>query len=244
MSTKSRPFLRISIFLFPALLLLASGCKDKPAGPSAAGEVVFLKGEGKIRSPRGKVQGLKTGSKLFTGDTVTTGKGATAILSLASNQAKIELQPEAEFTIRSLNKKKRDLFLKKGDAWLKFEKAKQGEGSFTLSTPTSVAGVRGTKFYTFTMKDTKGNLLYGTCHCEGDVDYQFKKTGYSAHHAQDTVVLSNAEKTIILTPEESRSIGAQHNHSTLEASPLGPQQGMTAEQGQKMMALIEKKFKE
>ncbi len=112
----------------------------------------------------------------------------------------------------------------------------------SVRTKTSVASVRGTKFYTFNMGES-----FGTCMCQGSADYKAAEHEFHQTQNQDHMIFTRGNKTIILTPEDLKPIiGGKitHNHSALTNSPLGEKASMTPAQLGKLMTLIEKKFKE
>jgi len=88
-----------------------------------------------------------TGQMLESGDWVKTGSGSyIAILFLDKSMLKIRENTEMEIKSQRLGPatQNTDLFLAKGDVWSKVQKQKS---TFTISTPTSVASVKGTEFF-------------------------------------------------------------------------------------------------
>jgi hypothetical protein len=92
------------------------------------------------------------GMTLTEGDTIKTKKGASLILSLeGAETATVEVGEESELLLReftedkALNMQKTLLDLALGEVLIRAEKLSP-ESKFEVKTPSSVAGVRGTKF--------------------------------------------------------------------------------------------------
>ncbi|MBE7440404.1 MAG: FecR domain-containing protein [Spirochaetales bacterium] len=221
----------IAGILFVALAL--SGCKD------SGREVKIAEIRGKVELIRnGEARSLSKEEKLRPHDTLRTGE-ESAVVILLPGGAQAELQSHAELTLSELSLPDRSLTLHKGNHWLSIPSLPQGQ-SFQLVTPTTVAAVRGTKFYTFQMGD-----ITGTCHCEGAIDFQVRGTDYQSRHEKDFIVVTRAGKTALITPAEIQAaVGVvQHHHAERDGSPLGPRDDLTAEQRQKMMDLIRSKLR-
>jgi hypothetical protein len=220
--------------------LFLSTCK--PGGDGAAtdaqkGLVKVLTGSVElVRS--GQTSPLKKGDALQQGDSIRTGSDGLAIIVLYGGRGEVEIQENAVFTLTSLTANGQ-LDQEQGNAWIRMTKLASNE-SLKVITPTAIAGVRGTKFYNFTMPDG----TTGTCQCEGSVDYD-RETGFNRVHEQDSVVLNRGDVSIVLTADDMDGIDVPtHNHSTIPDSTLGPKNDMTPEQGAALMALINKKFAE
>ncbi len=85
------------------------------------------------------------------GDTVKTGKASSAILNLGG-AGNVEVKENSELSVAQLIKdsdtgdKKTLLDLAMGEVFIKAEKLRSKEEKFEVKTPTSIVGVRGTKF--------------------------------------------------------------------------------------------------
>ncbi|MCR9140855.1 MAG: FecR domain-containing protein [bacterium] len=189
---------------------------------------------------------LKTGDVLPQTGTIHTGADGVVVAVLKQGRAEVEIQKNSEFHLKKLAEKESELHLRKGNLWVRVNKISARE-KFHVRTPTAIAGIRGTKFYTFHIQDFEGRDVHGTCHCEGEVSYGTHDESYEDVHTGDFVVLTREGKTILMTPEEMTSFmgdgATAHRHSALPDSPLGPEeQQMTPEQMRAFMELAERKF--
>ncbi|MCB1190813.1 MAG: FecR domain-containing protein [Leptospiraceae bacterium] len=229
---------KIIILLMLSWIVFIS-CKEKKNTDALHGVILFTKGDVKLEQNNGTQTTLKKGDVFQEGDIIQTGENSVAVVKLSNNGFEMEIQPNATFQFDKINGKDKSLSLKKGNVWLKVDKLPKDE-SLHLNSPTATAGVRGTKFYTFEM-----NGMYGTCHCEGDVEFKGKSGDYNKIHHGDTLVFSKDGKTILITPEDLKNIqNASHNHSMLDDSPLGSKNVMTPEQREEMIKVVTKKFAE
>jgi len=220
--------------------------KDKTIEPPKAddtiGKVFFVSGNVDLNRNNEK-KTLNKDDVLKEGDIIKTSTNGVAVLSLNDDKIKLEVQYNTELELNKLLGKDKSIKVDKGNVWTKVEKLNTGD-KFSVNTPQTVAGVRGTIFYTFQAGD-----MWATCHCQGDVDYSDNGGKYHQEHHQDYLTFTKGDKTIVLTPEEMKKAfktdTLQHNHSVLPDSPLGPEaQKETQEHAKIMSELIEKKFKE
>ncbi len=233
-----RQIFTVGTVLVFGLFLGACKQQDPGAAGQAKGYVKVLNGTvSTVRN--GQTLPLKKGDQLEQGDSIRTGGDGLAIIALFGGRGEVEIQENAVFTLTSLGGNG-VLNQEKGNAWIQMTKLQTGE-SLNVITPTAIAGVRGTKFYNFTLPDGTA----GICQCEGSVDYKRESTGFNRVHEMDSVVLTRGDLSIVLTAADIAETGAGgHNHSTIADSSLGAKNTMTPEQGAKMMALINRKFQE
>ena len=238
---------RVLILLSAGAILGTSiaGCGRSPEAPGVSvGLVTFLRGKAEIVRA-GKSMPVKVNDTFGQGDILRTGANGIVVAALSGRAAEIELQPGSEFRIDEYAAKSKKLALEKGNLWLRVNKRAKDE-EFQLRSPTAIAGVRGTKFFTFHIKGPDGRDYHGTCHCEGQVDFQAGKGAYSAVHNRDSIVLSREGKTILLTADDLKFMGpanAEHKHSALTESPLGPQAvQLTPLQMKTFLETAERKF--
>ena len=186
----------------------------------------------------------KKGDSLGEGDSILTGAKSAAIVEFEGNAGSVEIQQNSEFVISKFNAKEQELISKSGNFWLDAKKINK-DTNFQVIMPTSVAGIRGTKLYSFEIKETG---ITGVCHCQGAVDFKDNSSNYSGSHDSDYLVLTKAGKTIVLTPEDFKKVGVtsdeSHNHSMLDDSPLGKKTNPNTENAKKVNELIAKKFVE
>lgn len=204
--------------------LAVAGCARPAQQAPLAGVVQFVKGSA-VLVRAGKEQPLKLHDSLQQGDTLRTGEKAVVIAQFNDKAAEVEIQPNAEFRIDEFSAHKKKLALAKGNLWLRVNKQTKDE-EFVLQSPTAIAGVRGTKFFTFQFKGPDGKDYHGTCHCEGSVQIKAKTGEYQAVHNRDHIVLHRDGKTALLGPKDLAFMGEMnrtHAHSILKDSALGPQ---------------------
>lgn len=224
--------------LFFALMLLQIGC-GKKQGPNLKKAILtFVLGEVVIKTEASRRK-AKKGDTVLEGSTLITGKKSVAILEVGDKNIQIEIQSGSEFTISSLGKTN-EVQLKRGNAWTWVQKFSKDE-EFYFKTATTVAAIRGTKFYTFHMGD-----ITGTCHCQGKVMLGNLISKKFRENNEDYMAFHRGGKTVYLTGEEAKkaNIPYQHNHSEITDSPMGKKFNLNREEVSLMMNLVQKKFAE
>ena len=216
-----------------------AGCVKEKAAIS--GEVKLVVGEARrIRDGHTKILAVR--DDIREGDIIVTGDKSTVIASLGDGFADMEIQPDSMLQFSGLVEGKRELEIKSGNLWLRVNKKLLRGDEFTVKSKTTVAAVRGTKFYTFQAGD-----ITGTCFCRGSVDFGVKGAE-SRVHQQDYLVLIRGGRKITLTPDDLRFMlkgKDPHRHSVLDNSPLGPPRSdITAEMQKRFDELVAKKFRE
>lgn len=146
-----------------SLLLL---CIAFRAGAQNVG-VTFIKGEVKA-GPPGQLEALKLGSRIQHGHVLKTGADGTVILSYP-NESRIKVKENSELTIQAPANPKEvsgaDLVVGAVFSMVR----KSAGSSFRVKTPTAVAGVRGTQFFT---SHDAGSGRTWMCVKEGEVEMQ------------------------------------------------------------------------
>ncbi|TGL60459.1 FecR family protein [Leptospira sarikeiensis] len=193
------------------------------------GTVVLERGPEKIK--------VSVSQEIQNGDVLVTEAGSTATIAFGENSSLLEIQSDSRFRFDNIKADKK-FFQEKGRSWLLSNKLVKGEG-ISLGTPTSTAGVRGTKFYTNVIGD-----VTMICHCEGKVELENNADHSKSVNDSDYLSITKGTKTIYLTSKDLQkgNVPYSHDHSELSDSPLGKQNQMTAEQGDLLMKLVEKKF--
>lgn len=192
----------------------------------------------------GKKSVAKKGDSILEGNIIQTGSKAVAIVEFSDNNGSVEIQENSEFVINQFNEKNQELISKSGSFWLNAKKIKK-ETNFQVVMPTSVAGIRGTKLYSFENKDAG---ITGICHCQGAVEFKENSSHYTGNHDSDFLVLTKGGKTIVITPEDFKQMGFKseddknHAHSTLDDSSLGKKADMSDERHKKILEIAEKKW--
>ena len=220
-----------------SVLFLAVACEKAP--PVTDGIITFVKGSALIEhvDPDGskKTKPARQGEKVFVGDAVVTADASTVIFEVTG--AKIEIQRNTRFVYERGGEDKQ-VYLQNGNAWTSVSKLSEN-GRFALRTPTTVAGVRGTKFFTFTDGATTG-----TCHCEGKIAYKNLATGKEEVNDQDYVMYYRGNKAVTVMVDDLKKmrLPVGHNHSELDNSTIGKKNNLTPAQLQKWQEYVDKKF--
>jgi hypothetical protein len=227
------------LFLFTSLFILIlalAACGAKKSPGALTGVLTFVLGKVEVNKGA-EYKAVQKGEIITEGSSIRTDKGAVAILEVASEGLKVEIQPEAEFQVKSLGKVM-EMQLERGNAWTKISRTKNGRELF-FKTATSVAAVRGTKFYTFFRGD-----IVGTCHCEGQISLGNLLSKKVQTNHEDYVAFHQQGKTIYLTRADHEKAGLPvgHDHSAMDDSPLGKKAQMSPENAAKMAKLIQERF--
>jgi hypothetical protein len=113
------------------------------AKPAAGPEVIWVVGSVEVKSAAGSTRAAAASEILAQGDTVTTGAESHITIQFSPDIiAKVE--ENSTLALASLTAQK-GLTLQKGQILSKVAKLGKDE-SYTVTTPTAVAGVRGTEF--------------------------------------------------------------------------------------------------
>ncbi len=91
---------------------------------------------------------LNRGHRINSGDKIRTGRDAMVALVFTDDKSMMKIRSESELTIRGNREEegiKKRLMLALGSLW---SKIKPGGAGFKVETPSGVAAVKGTEFYT------------------------------------------------------------------------------------------------
>jgi hypothetical protein len=228
---------QLTTYAFLIALGIIISCSPKQI--SQTGVITFLKGNATLAKEKEKIS-LKVGDEVKSGDLIETGMASTVIVSFVGGESEAEIQSNSKFLIESYTEKKANLEILNGNVWFRVNQKNQKD--FNLANPTAVAGVRGTKFFTFQVdKDT-----FGTCHCEGKVHYTIKSSHLANDNEKDYMIVVRNGKSIIIEPEEFKQMfpgrTTGHDHSEIENSSLGKAQSFTNEERKILFNKIESKF--
>jgi hypothetical protein len=142
--------LSIALVLFISSSLFA-------ANPTA----IIIKAKGKItikNAKTGKSIKAKRGTRLTNGDKITTGKKGRLALKFIDDNSLVRVRPNSTLTINTKKEKNsvaKNIFVEVGSIFSRITKQKS---SFRITTPTSVASVKGTAFWT--IQKFKGGTTY------------------------------------------------------------------------------------
>lgn len=222
------------------IILVIAGFSACDKAPQVTdGVISFAKGSAIIEhidtDGSKKTQPARQGEKVFIGDTIVTSEDGTVIFQVTG--AQMEIQHSTRFVYERGGEDKQ-VYLQSGNAWTSVSKL-GATGKFSLRTPTTVAGVRGTKFFTFTHGETTG-----TCHCEGKIAYKNMATGKEEVNDQDYLMYYRGNKAVKLLVDDLKKAGlpVAHNHSEIDNGVIGKKNNLTPAQLQKMQQLVDQKF--
>jgi FecR protein len=187
-----KQFFIISILILVTFSVYASGDKDISSG-SQSGILTYLEGEVFINISPGSI-----GNIVKSSDTIRTGEDSYCeIMFGEANIFRLD-----ENTTTKINWTESDIKLEKGSisaVFTKLDKFLHGDKEFTVTTPSNVAGVRGTVFF---IKVENENNTY-LCICNGALTVVGPETDLdiaSDHHKAfrftkkgDTVLAETAE---------------------------------------------------
>ena len=111
--------------------------------------VLKAKGDAKVTvKERGKIVKLKKGFRLESGDKIVTGKKSFAALKFIDDGSIVRIRSKSNCTIsgkKEKNSLSKNIYVEFGTI---FSKITRQKSRFRVSTPTSVASVKGTAFWT------------------------------------------------------------------------------------------------
>ncbi len=122
--------------------------------------IIKTKGEVslKVTKDSDKKVDVKRGTRLYNGNIILTGKDGLAALKFVDDASLVRVRPNSSLALEGEREEKsifKNLFVEFGTI---FSKITQQESSFRVSTPTSVASVKGTAFWT--KQEFKGGTYY------------------------------------------------------------------------------------
>ncbi|WP_061278472.1 FecR family protein [Leptospira interrogans] len=227
---------KISIlFVLVGLIVLSFHCKENKSDQTK-GRIAFLKGEISVQRGEQKFKAIVS-QEILNGDVILTEPKSVATLVFGENSTVIEVQSDSKFQVKESSDEK-NFFQDKGSSWILTNKLLKGE-KMNLHTPTTTAGVRGTKFYT----SVYGDMTF-TCHCEGRIELENHQNHSKKINDADYLSVAKGDKTIYITPSDLQKLNVPylHNHSEIENSLVGAQNKMTPEQFQIIYELAKKKL--
>ncbi len=223
----------LSAFVCASLLFFQ--CKSKSADPTK-GAITFVKGTVLIQRGDQKIPATVS-QEIQNEDVVITGPKSVVTIVFGENSSVIEIQSDSQFRLKQESHEK-IFFQDRGSSWVLSNKLLKGD-KLSVHTPTSTAGVRGTKFFTAVHED-----MTFTCHCEGQIELENVASHSKKVNDTDYLAVTRGSKTIYITLKDLQEakLVYSHNHSEIENSPLGPQSQMAPEQVKVLLSLIRKKL--
>lgn len=188
-----------------------ANCKDKKKENKSlqAGIVTFSKGDTKLISKDGKEKKIQKDTFFFKDDTIVTGKDGIVDIQLTDGvvirvkqNSKLKLQDIIVGDNGSTIKAK--LKLETGKVFAKTDKKLNSDSSFSVATPTFVAGIRGTEFI---VEDSEGKdqalVSDGAVSVEA-IDENGKPTGKESiiEKGHKGIIEKDSIKNAELSPEE------------------------------------------
>lgn len=158
-----------------AAIMTASGLLQaaEPAAPSA--RLVHATGDVTIESKAGG-RLAKSGAALAASDSVTTAAGATAIIELPDgSRLKLRASSRLAVTLPGAKSTLTEVFLSFGSVFAKVTKRRSGQ-QFHVRTPSAVAAVRGTEFFTAYGRAKGKSRDLWVCVNEGSVELETTKS--------------------------------------------------------------------
>lgn len=157
---------------------------------------IIIKAKGKItikNSVTGKSLKAKRGTRLTSGDKIVTGKKGRLAIKFIDDNSLVRVRPNSSLTIKTEKKKSsvaKNIFVEVGSIFSRITKQKS---AFRVTTPTSVASVKGTAFWT--VQKIKGATQYfgeeGVVEISNDAGVALMRTGETG------IVTSKKSKPIV-----------------------------------------------
>ena len=131
-----------------------ANAKEAFAAVTRVAVVTEIEGTVKVKKSGGtKSFNAFKNMSLNEGDAITTGKGASIVLELASSKAEqdeITIGENSQINFSKLQDKggtKAKMNVWAGSLWVKVKSISNADDSFEVETPTAIMGVRGTNFF-------------------------------------------------------------------------------------------------
>jgi len=159
--------------LLASTLLFGASFAAAKAKTDAAGRLIFVAGDVTVES-RGAGRLAKSGETLADGDSISTGEKATAVVELADG-SRLKLRESGRLALKLPGPREpsTEILLSLGSVFAKVAKQLHG-AEFRVRTPSAVAAVRGTQFFTaYGREHGKARDLW-VCVNEGAVEVETK----------------------------------------------------------------------
>ena len=158
---------------------------------------LVMKKKGKVNytpySNNQKAQSLKISESLFNQDLIETGKDGFAKFVYLDDASVIKIHKNSEIYIQGSIKKRRIMKqVNISTGKMKLDINKQEVGEFKIITPTSVASIKGTRFWV-DVNGEKGDLFHGL---SGIVEITNNATGEKVNLTANTTATSLPDGTL------------------------------------------------
>ena len=161
---------RPHLILLTSVLILAM-----PMALHAQSQIDFVDGEVWIERNGQRLE-ADFGSPVEEGDLVITGDGSTAIVSV-SEGTQIKLRENSTVEVGPENAAN-TVDLRRGGLFARVQGISARENGFQVTTPTTVAGVRGTQFFIAYGRTVEERPDVWVCVNEGEVEVRLTRTGF------------------------------------------------------------------
>ena len=156
--------------------------------------VIKAKGEISVKNAAsGKSTDAKRGTRLNDGDKITTGKDGRLAVKFLDDNSLLRIRPNSTLTVnakKEQNSVAKNVFVEVGTI---FSRITKQNSSFRVTTPTSVASVKGTIFWT--VQEFKGATTYFGD--EGTVEISNDAGSALMHKDETGYVTSKNSKPIV-----------------------------------------------
>ena len=181
--------------IFPLIVLLTIILVGISTAASPIAVVRKAKGAISVtRAESKKTSQLKRGARLYSGDKIVTGKKSYAAILFTDDRSTIRIRANSTCTINGKQEKNtiaKNIYVEVGTIFSQIFKQKS---SFKVSTPTSVASVKGTKFWT--KQEFKGATFY---YGEEGIFEVSNKSGSALVKADETCYVASSESKPVVT---------------------------------------------
>jgi hypothetical protein len=189
---------------YTLLITLISVLAFSSLGTAAETIAVVLKVKGKVlmtRSGQASSTTLKRGSRLQDGDKLKTDKGSYAALRFIDDASLLRIRANSTCTIRGQKEKNQVIKKVALEVGTILAKVTKQRGKFEISTPTSVASVKGTEWIT-EQRLKGGTFYYGL----GGVIEVVNSAGAALVHENETGYVANDQTAPIVQPTKDGTV--------------------------------------
>jgi hypothetical protein len=158
----------------PGVLIILMLVMFSPIASGLDGQIDFVDGEVWIESSDGR-QTADFGSIVELGDLLVTGTDGVVIVSLGDG-ARIKLRENSRVEI-GINETTPSVGLEQGGLFAQVRRIGGRQTRFEVTTPTTVAGVRGTEFFAAYGRTIEDRPDLWLCVNEGAVEVAVRQTG-------------------------------------------------------------------
>jgi hypothetical protein len=141
-----------SINTFIILILLSVLFTSQAMADRDVALILKVAGKAELKTQTSNWKPLKRGARLNGGDQIRTGENTLVALVFTDDKSLMKIRSSSELTIHGTRSKsgiKKRIDMKIGQVW---SRVTPGGAGFRIETPTGVAAVKGTDFYTYLLQ--------------------------------------------------------------------------------------------